>query len=45
MKTYTVTLEVDDNVTLEDLQLAITEMADNTLNTTECFYSIEENNI
>ena len=44
MKEYTITLEVDDNVTIEDLQSAIQDMADNSLNTTECFYSIEEAN-
>ena len=41
MKEYTITIEVDNNVTIEDMQSAIQDMADN-LDTMECFYSIEE---
>ena len=42
MKEYTITIEVDNNVTIEDMQSAIENMVDNSLSTTECFYSIEE---
>ena len=41
MKEYYITIEVDDNVTIEELKSAIQDVADK-LNTTECFYSIEE---
>ena len=40
-KEYIITIEVDDNVTVEELNVAIQDMADR-LNTTECLYLIEE---
>ena len=44
MKKYTIELEVDDNITTEDIQHAIEEMADNLLDTKECLYSIYDEN-
>lgn len=41
MKEFIITIEVDDNITVEDIENGIIEMADN-MATTECFYEIEE---
>ena len=41
MKTFNIVIEVDDNITLEEIEDAITEMVNN-LPTSECFYAVEE---
>lgn len=45
MKTYIINLEVDDNITLEDIEASVIEMIDNHLATTYGTYDITENEL
>ncbi len=42
MKTYIIELEVDDNVTTADIEAAVQDMTDNSLNTKEAYYIVKE---
>lgn len=42
MKKFIIEIEVDNNITLEDVESAISEMIDNYLDTTNGFYGITD---
>lgn len=42
MKKYLIEIEVDDNVTIEEMESAIQAAIDNSINTSEAFYEVTE---